>query len=88
MRSTGSDREVTGPVHPVKTGAVVVGPRPVAGHTPRASLSTQGACKFPPILQTPLARGGLYITTVWIRRAKELHMKRLRGLVLVMARDR
>ena len=37
---------------------------------------------FPRILHTPLARGGLYITAVWIRQAKELNMKRLLGLTL------
>ena len=29
-------------------------------------------------------RGGLYITAVWIRQPKELNMKRLLGLLLVM----
>ena len=41
-------------------------------------------CKFPRILHTPFARGGLYITAVWIRQPKELNMKRLLGLLLVM----
>ena len=35
-------------------------------------------------MNTRLARSGLYITAVWIRQPKELNMKRLLGLLLVM----
>ena len=41
-------------------------------------------CKFPRISHTLLARRGLYITAVWIRQVKDLNIKRLLGLLLLM----